>query len=51
MGLSKEERQAERIAAIRSAIVHGGPLSMKSAKERIFQATWKEKYFVIASGR
>ena len=49
-GLTKEERKAERIAAIRTAIVHGGLLSIKSAKERIFKATWKDRYFVIASG-
>ena len=49
-GLSKEERAAERIAAIRTAVVHGGPLSMKSAKTGLFKSGWKDRYFVIASG-
>lgn len=49
-GLSKDQRKAERIAAIRSAIVYGGPLMIKNTKESMFKSSWKERYFVIASG-
>lgn len=49
-GLSKDERKAERIAAIRSAIVFSGPLMIKNTKESMFKSSWKERYFVIASG-
>ena len=48
--LSKEERKAERIAAIRSAVVYAGTLMMKNTKESMFKSSWKERYFVIASG-
>jgi hypothetical protein len=49
-GLTKEQRKAERIAAIRSSIIYSGHLLIKSGKESIFKAAWKDRYFVIASG-
>jgi hydroxyacyl-ACP dehydratase HTD2-like protein with hotdog domain len=49
-GLTKEQRKAERIAAIRSSVVYSGQLLTKNVKESIFHAAWKDRFFVIASG-
>ena len=49
--LSKEGRKAERIAAIRSSVVFSGALMIKSMKESMFKSAWKDRYFVIASGK
>lgn len=49
-GLTKEQRKAERIAAIRSSVIYSGHLLTKNVKESIFKSAWKDRYFVIASG-
>jgi hypothetical protein len=40
----------ERIAAIRNSVVFSGTLAMKSTNRLTFGVTWKDRFFVIASG-
>jgi hypothetical protein len=40
----------ERITAIRNSVVFSGTLGLKSTNRMTFGVTWKDRFFVIASG-